>query len=167
MMALVRLILDPFDFVALVAVIRSPMVGIPDAALRPLWNAGLPGQSLKLGIEDNSDGLEPIVEAAAREVETLDLGHVSLEALAGWPEALSRPPSASAIPRTVSRSSAVSTVQRRSLWLSSHETEWSLNRSGFPWMYGVTCTRSYGSFARCHASSRAALEKTSTSRPRG
>ncbi|MCK5379060.1 MAG: PD-(D/E)XK nuclease family protein, partial [Acidobacteria bacterium] len=87
-MALVRLILDPFDTLALVAVVRSPLVGVPDAALRPLWKAGLPGRTMKLGTEESLEGLGALIETAAREVETLDLGGVSLKALAGWPEAL-------------------------------------------------------------------------------
>ncbi len=87
-MALVRLILDPFDSVALVAVLRSPIVGVPDAALRPLWKAGLPGQTIKLGTDESPEGLRALIEAAAREVEGLDLGGVSLQALGGWPEAL-------------------------------------------------------------------------------
>ncbi|RLE30392.1 MAG: hypothetical protein DRJ61_12885, partial [Acidobacteria bacterium] len=87
-MALVRLILDPFDVLALVAVLRSPMVGVPDAALRPLWKAGLPGQTFKLGTEESPEGLRGLIEAAVREVEALDLGGVSLPALAGWPDVL-------------------------------------------------------------------------------
>lgn len=87
-MALVRLILDPFDTLALVAILRSPMVGVPDAALRPLWKAGLPGRMMRLGTEESPEGLGALIEAAAREVEGLDLGGVSLLALAGWPEAL-------------------------------------------------------------------------------
>ncbi|MCA9671166.1 MAG: UvrD-helicase domain-containing protein, partial [Myxococcales bacterium] len=40
--ALARAIVDPNDQVALVAFLRSPYVGVPDAALLPLWRAGLP-----------------------------------------------------------------------------------------------------------------------------
>jgi ATP-dependent helicase/nuclease subunit A len=87
-MALVRLILDPFDALALVTVLRSPIVGVPDAALRPLWKAGLPGSTIGLGIEDHSDDLRGLVETAAREVEGLDLGGIDLEPLSGWSDAL-------------------------------------------------------------------------------
>ncbi len=38
--ALLRCILDPTDMIALVATLRSPMVGVPDAALEPLWRGG-------------------------------------------------------------------------------------------------------------------------------
>ncbi|RLE24065.1 MAG: hypothetical protein DRJ65_10625, partial [Acidobacteria bacterium] len=147
-MALVRLILDPFDTLALVAVLRSPMVGVPDAALRPLWKVGLPGRMMRLArtshqesaaaadaqhpaalshlgvlnglsstpprpsdrklhwaqhlddlatkpgekcglrTDESPEGLSALIEDAAREVEGLDLGGMSLQALAGWPEAL-------------------------------------------------------------------------------
>lgn len=86
--ALVRLVLDPFDHVALVAVLRSPIVGVPDAALRPLWRAGLPALWSSTGIEERAEDFQKTVDAAAREVEGLDLDGVSLKALGGWPEAL-------------------------------------------------------------------------------
>lgn len=40
--ALVRAIADPADQLALVATLRSAVVGVPDAALLPLWRRGLP-----------------------------------------------------------------------------------------------------------------------------
>lgn len=40
--ALVRAVLDPTDHLALVTVLRSPLAGVPDAALVPLWSHGLP-----------------------------------------------------------------------------------------------------------------------------
>ena len=40
--ALVRTVLDPADHLALVTVLRSAIVGVPDAALMPLWSRGLP-----------------------------------------------------------------------------------------------------------------------------
>jgi len=39
--ALVRAIIEPADALALVTVLRSDVVGVPDAALAPLWEAGL------------------------------------------------------------------------------------------------------------------------------
>ncbi|HPW56174.1 MAG: UvrD-helicase domain-containing protein [Thermoanaerobaculaceae bacterium] len=41
--ALVESIVDPTDFIALVAWLRSPAVGVPDAAWLPLWRRGFPG----------------------------------------------------------------------------------------------------------------------------
>ncbi len=40
--ALVRCIVDPNDQLALLTLLRSPMVGVPDAALIPLWAEGFP-----------------------------------------------------------------------------------------------------------------------------
>src|SRR5205823_10045354 len=40
--ALVRSVLDPGDHLALLTVLRSSSVGVPDAALIPLWNRQLP-----------------------------------------------------------------------------------------------------------------------------
>ncbi len=40
--ALVRCVLDPNDQLALLTVLRSALVGVPDAALIPLWSRGLP-----------------------------------------------------------------------------------------------------------------------------
>lgn len=69
--ALVRSILDPGDQIALVAFLRSPWVGVPDAALLPLWERGFPAAAADL------DGSRPerleaalaIAREAAREVE--------------------------------------------------------------------------------------------------
>jgi ATP-dependent exoDNAse (exonuclease V) beta subunit len=40
--ALVRCVLDPSDHLALLSMLRSSAVGVPDAALLPLWRMGLP-----------------------------------------------------------------------------------------------------------------------------
>ncbi|HEX7182612.1 MAG TPA: UvrD-helicase domain-containing protein [Thermoanaerobaculia bacterium] len=40
--ALVRAVLDPGDHLALLTVLRSVLVGVPDAALIPLWRRGFP-----------------------------------------------------------------------------------------------------------------------------
>lgn len=70
--ALVRTILDPGDQIALVAFLRSPWVGVPDAALLPLWERGFPAAAADL------DGSRPerleaaltIAREAAGKVET-------------------------------------------------------------------------------------------------
>jgi len=85
--ALVRATLDPADLVALVTWLRSPFVGVPDAALLPLWRAGLPE---RLGRAERADeatlaGLGAIVDRAL----ALLPGDVpGLERVAGWPVAL-------------------------------------------------------------------------------
>ncbi len=47
--ALVRSVLDPNDHLALVTVLRSALVGVPDAALLPLWQQGFAGKLGRLG----------------------------------------------------------------------------------------------------------------------
>ncbi|MCB1054527.1 MAG: UvrD-helicase domain-containing protein, partial [Acidobacteria bacterium] len=79
--ALVRVVIDPGDPVALLTVLRSPMVGVPDAALIPLWSRGFPRLVAELRLEE----LERVVDAAAA---TLPAGVPGLERLAGWPRAL-------------------------------------------------------------------------------
>jgi ATP-dependent exoDNAse (exonuclease V) beta subunit len=46
--ALVRAIIEPTDALALLTVLRSDVVGVPDAALAPLWDAGLPAAAAAL-----------------------------------------------------------------------------------------------------------------------
>jgi ATP-dependent helicase/nuclease subunit A len=81
--ALVRCLLDPNDQVALVAWLRSPAVGVPDAALLPLWRAQLPTLVRSLhGAEDPFFAqVRACVEVAAREVPTDVPG---IERIEGW-----------------------------------------------------------------------------------
>jgi ATP-dependent helicase/nuclease subunit A len=58
--ALVRAVLDPRDHLALVAALRSSAVGVPDAALLPLWRELFPSRAGAL------DGADPERLAAAR-----------------------------------------------------------------------------------------------------
>jgi len=92
--ALVRLVLDPHDPLALAAVLRSPLVGVPDAALLPLWREGLPRLVAALGEGDGlPEGLGDAVRRAAAAVAGLALAPRDRELLgplAGWPEALLR-----------------------------------------------------------------------------
>ncbi|MFV2072632.1 MAG: UvrD-helicase domain-containing protein [Thermoanaerobaculales bacterium] len=89
-MALIRLVLDPFDPLALTAILRSPVVGVPDCALSPLWAAGLPGLAAALppGAGPLPPELDLAVGDAASTVEALGLEIPGLEELAGWPDAL-------------------------------------------------------------------------------
>ncbi len=81
--ALVRAVLDPGDHLALVTLLRSPAVGVPDAALLPLWRQQLP----RLLTELHQPGGEPLaavrraVEAAAAD---LPAGVPGLDRVAGW-----------------------------------------------------------------------------------
>jgi len=69
--ALVRAILEPADTLALLTVIRSDAVGVPDVALAPLFDAGLPTASATLSGADESALAEVrrVVKTAALAVE--------------------------------------------------------------------------------------------------
>ncbi len=79
--ALVRAILDPGDGLALLTLLRSPLVGVPDAALLPLWRRGLP----RLVAAGDLEGVAATATAAARELPADVQG---LAALAAWPRSL-------------------------------------------------------------------------------
>jgi ATP-dependent helicase/nuclease subunit A len=86
----VRAILDPADLLALVAFLRSPLVGVPDAAWIPLWRGGFATALADLGGDDAEAGpelaaVERIVLRAADEIPADVPG---LAALSGWPQAL-------------------------------------------------------------------------------
>jgi ATP-dependent helicase/nuclease subunit A len=85
--ALVRCILDPNDHVALVGWLRSPAVGVPDAALLPLWHEKLPTlvRSLHGGDDPLLARVRECVEAAAAEVPASVPG---IERIAGWEQSL-------------------------------------------------------------------------------
>ncbi len=59
--ALIRCVLEPTDVLALLTVLRSDVVGVPDAALAPLWDAGFPGKMARLA------GPGSVQAAAARQ----------------------------------------------------------------------------------------------------
>jgi ATP-dependent exoDNAse (exonuclease V) beta subunit len=68
--ALVRCVLDPGDHLALLTVLRSAAVGVPDAALIPLWNRQFPRKMTELR-EPSPEalaGLREAIEGAARVV---------------------------------------------------------------------------------------------------
>jgi ATP-dependent helicase/nuclease subunit A len=85
--ALVRTVLDPADHLALLTVWRSPLVGVPDAALIPLWRHQLPATLTELSAPDMErlEEMEATIASAAAETATDVPG---IERLAGWPAAL-------------------------------------------------------------------------------
>jgi len=79
--ALVRTVLDPGDQVALVALLRSPWVGVPDPALLPLWLAGFPAALAALA------GPDPEALSALRSL--VDRAATRVAGAKGWEVALS------------------------------------------------------------------------------
>jgi ATP-dependent helicase/nuclease subunit A len=85
--ALVRCILDVHDHLALVAALRSPWVGVPDAALLPLWVRGFPDRAARLDGRDPAP-LEALRAAVAEAAAALPRGVPGLAALRGWESSL-------------------------------------------------------------------------------
>ena len=81
--ALVRAILDPGDHLALLTVLRSSFVGVPDAALIPLWNRQLPKLMTELSGPD-PDALALLGEAIAGAVSATPRDVPGIERVAGW-----------------------------------------------------------------------------------
>jgi ATP-dependent exoDNAse (exonuclease V) beta subunit len=85
--ALVRTVLDPGDHLALLTTLRSPAVGVPDAALVPLWGHDFPRRMTEL-LAPAPAALAEIsgsVQAAAREIPP---GVPGLARVRGWELAL-------------------------------------------------------------------------------
>ena len=84
--ALVRAVIDPGDHLALLTVLRSVMVGVPDAALVPLWRRDFPKLVTELVLFPGGlEALRTVVEEAAREVPA-DIPGIA--GLAGWEKGL-------------------------------------------------------------------------------
>ncbi len=82
--ALVRTILDPNDHVALVACLRSSVVGVPDAALAPLWQQGVPERLAELGAAE-PDSLDALEAAVAKAAERVPRQIPGIAELSDWP----------------------------------------------------------------------------------
>lgn len=87
--ALVRAVLDPGDHLALLTLLRSPAVGVPDAALVPLWAEGLPRRITELDPSDPEaldrdfgEIREAVERAVARMPEPKNVP--GLERVRGW-----------------------------------------------------------------------------------
>jgi ATP-dependent helicase/nuclease subunit A len=85
--ALVRTVLDPTDHLAMVTWLRSPSVGVPDAALMPLWSQGLPGLLTDL-VGPEQDRLAELSAAVGRAAALVPADVPGIDRVAGWPTAL-------------------------------------------------------------------------------
>ena len=85
----VRAILDPADLLALVAFLRSPLVGVPDAAWIPLWRSGFAAAMVELERPEGIAAAERAIAAAERALTAeLALAIPGLGGLREWPLAL-------------------------------------------------------------------------------
>lgn len=81
--ALLRVLVDPSDQVALLAWLRSSLVGVPDAALLSLWRVGLPGLLSELR-DPEDQRIEALREDVAQLAATLPAKVPGLERVHGW-----------------------------------------------------------------------------------
>lgn len=81
--ALVRCVLDPGDHLALLTVLRSALVGVPDAALIPLWNRQFPRRMTELRVPTSEAmaGLREAIEGAAK---ALPRNVPGIDRVRGW-----------------------------------------------------------------------------------
>ncbi len=88
--ALVALIASPHDAIALVAWLRSAVVGLPDAALLPLWRQGFPAAMAELhGLSDPAiEVLDRCIDRALQDVQSMDPAPPGIERLTDWPGVL-------------------------------------------------------------------------------
>ncbi|MCP3986045.1 MAG: UvrD-helicase domain-containing protein [bacterium] len=86
-MAWLRCLLDPNDSLALVATLRCSLVGVPDAALVPLWRIGFPERVARLHGSENQE-LETLSREVCEVAHALPSGVPGLERIAGWEEGL-------------------------------------------------------------------------------
>ena len=85
--ALVRAVVDPADTMALLTVLRSDVVGVPDAALAPLWDAGFPNLMAHLPGPECRE-LEAVIECVSRAAAGTPTNIPSGDQLPRWPVAL-------------------------------------------------------------------------------
>ena len=111
----VRAILDPADLLALVAFLRSPLVGVPDAAWIPLWRAGFAAAMADLAGPEGVAAVDRTIAEAAAELPPPIPG---LGALVDWPVALTEAVRAVARLRAdFRRLPAAGWVERLRAWL--------------------------------------------------
>ena len=84
--AAVRAILDPGDLLALVTFLRSPFVGVPDAAWLPLWRSGFP--AAMIGVDGSPGALALALERARAALARVPPDAPGLDRLPGWPDLL-------------------------------------------------------------------------------
>jgi len=85
--ALVRCVLEPTDTLSLLTVLRSDVVGVPDVALAPLWDAGFAGRMARVSEPDTADA-EAVAASISIAQAATPAGVPGGEVLPRWPGAL-------------------------------------------------------------------------------
>jgi ATP-dependent helicase/nuclease subunit A len=81
--ALVRAVLDPGDHLALVTVLRSSVVGVPDAAFIPLWTRSFPDRVSELAGPEGG-GLAALQALVSEVAGALPQDVPGIECIRGW-----------------------------------------------------------------------------------
>ena len=85
--ALLRCVADPNDQLSLLTWLRSALIGVPDAALIPLWRHGLPSRLARLDRPD-PELLEELCQIVGRAARELPEGIPGLERIPDWDRSL-------------------------------------------------------------------------------
>ena len=85
--ALVRTIINPVDHLALVTLLRSATVGVPDAALLPFWRRGFPERVTRLQ-EPTGEVMESLRTLVSEVAADLPADIPGLESIQGWEASL-------------------------------------------------------------------------------
>jgi len=85
--ALVRAVLDPNDLLALITLLRSPMVGLPDAALLPLWEERFPALVARLDRPDEKK-LAELADLVRRSGARVPASIPGIDGIRGWEESV-------------------------------------------------------------------------------
>jgi ATP-dependent exoDNAse (exonuclease V) beta subunit len=85
--ALLRAVLDPHDHLALVAWLRSPSVGVPDAAWIPLWAEGLPEHMSHLAAPGDRRAVD-LARCIDRAAVAVDPTLPGIDRVSGWERSL-------------------------------------------------------------------------------
>jgi len=81
--ALVRTVLDPGDHLALLTALRAPWVGVPDAALIPLWRRQFPKLATELTAPDR-EALSTLASAVREAALATPREAPGIDQVAGW-----------------------------------------------------------------------------------
>jgi ATP-dependent helicase/nuclease subunit A len=86
--ALVRCVLEPTDMLALLTVVRSDVVGVPDVALAPLWDAGFGSRLALLGSPGDPNAMASVMDCIDEASSLTPAGVPGGGKLPRWPVAV-------------------------------------------------------------------------------
>jgi ATP-dependent helicase/nuclease subunit A len=85
--SLVRTVIDPLDRLSLITALRSSVIGVPDAALIPLWTSGFPAAMSALA-GDSESNVAAVRSSIDRALAIMPADVPGLERIHGWEASL-------------------------------------------------------------------------------